>query len=114
MKKRRDIAKEYKWDFSDYFVSDKQWESTFEEYCNKMQKIKEYNGKLTNKTDILTCFKLLEELDLYAEPLYIYAHCLHDVDVAATKYQEFLNKIENKLTEQSVLSSYITPQLSSL
>ena len=114
MKKRRDIAKEYKWDFSDYFVSDKQWEDTFEEYCSKMQQIKEYNGKLTEKENILKCFNLLEELDLYAEPLYIYAHCLHDVDVAATKYQEFLNKIENKLTEQSVLTSFITPQLSKL
>ena len=42
MKKRRDIAKEYKWDFSDYFTSDKEWESVFDEYSQEMQKLKGY------------------------------------------------------------------------
>ena len=114
MKKRKDIQNEYKWDFSDYFSTEADWQKTFDEYNFEMQKIKDFNGKLDNKESILNCFKLLEKLDLYAEPLYVYAHCMHDIDVADTKYQEYLNKIEAKLTEQSVLSSFITPQLSKL
>lgn len=114
MKKRKDISNEYKWDFSDYFASEAEWEKCFEEYSAELLKIKEYNGKLTNKETILNCFKLMEELDLMLEPLYIYAHCLHDVEVSDTKFQEYFNKIQNKLTEQSVLTSFITPQLSSL
>lgn len=114
MKKRKDIQSQYKWDFSDYFKNDEEWESSFNVYCKEIEKVKEFNGKLKDKQTILNCFKTLENLDLLAEPLYIYANCLSDVDVADTNYQQLVNKITNKLTEQSVLTSFITPQLSAL
>lgn len=114
MKKRKDIEDKYKWDFSDYFESVEKWEESFNEYSNKILKIKEFNGKLKDKKSILNCFKFLEELDLLAEPLYIYAHCLRDTDVSNTTYQQLYNKIESKITEQSISSSFITPQLSKL
>ena len=114
MKKRKDIQSQYKWDFSDYFKNDEEWESSFNIYCNEIEKVKCFDGKLNDKQTILNCFKTLESLDLLAEPLYIYANCLSDVDVADTNYQQLVNKITNKLTEQSVLTSFITPQLSSL
>lgn len=114
MKKRKDIEDKYKWDFADYFESVEKWEESFNEYSNKILKIKEFNGKLKDKKSILKCFKFLEELDLLAEPLYIYAHCLRDTDVSNTTYQQLYNKIESKITEQSISSSFITPQLSKL
>ena len=114
MKKRKDIEEKYKWDFSDYFESKEKWEECFSEYSKKILSIKSFDGKLKDKKSILKCFILLEDLDLMAEPLYIYAHCLKDVDVSNTTSQELLNKIESKLTEQSIISSFITPQLSRL
>lgn len=114
MKKRKDIDKKYKWDFSEYFLSDEAWESSFNEYSKEIKKANEFNGKLKDKKSVLKCLKYLENLDLLAEPLYIYAHCLSDVDVSNAHYQGFVNKIQNKLTEHSVATSFITPQLSSL
>ncbi len=114
MKKRKDIEEKYKWDFSDYFENDEKWEESFKEYSNKILLIKNFNGKLKDKKSVLKCFKFLEELDFFAEPLYIYANCLKDTDVSNATYQQLLNKIENKLTEQSVASSFIIPQLSHL
>ncbi len=114
MKKRKEIEDKYKWDFSEYFKDDNEWNNCFNEYSNKILNIKNFNGKLKDKKSILKCFKLLEELDLMAEPLYIYANCQKDVEVTNTNYQQLLNKIENKLTEQSVASSFIVPQLSHL
>ena len=36
MKKRKDISNEYKWDFSDYFASEAEWEKCFEEYSAEL------------------------------------------------------------------------------
>ncbi len=114
MKNRKDIAEEYKWDFSSYFESNEKWEECFKEYSNKIGLINSFNGKLKDRKSILKCFKFLEDLDLLAEPLYVYAHCLKDTDVTNQTYQQLLNKIESKITEHSMASSFIIPQLSRL
>lgn len=114
MKKRKEIDKKYKWDLASYYKDDVSWENAFEEYSQKIKKLSDFNGKLTNKQSVLSCLNLLEELDLLAEPLYIYAHCLKDLDVTNSKSQERYSKIENKLTEHSISSSFITPQLTKL
>jgi len=114
MKKRKDISAQYKWNLSDYFASDEKWQEMYEQYCNEIPKVKDFDNNLTSKQNILNCFKLLENLDKMAEPLYIYAHCNKDVDVTNAKSQEMLSLIENKLTQQSVLSSFVSPQLAKL
>ncbi len=114
MKNRKDIAEEYKWDFSSYFESNEKWEECFKEYSNKIGLINSFNGKIKDRKSILKCFKFLEDLDLLAEPLYVYAHCLKDTDVTNQTYQQLLNKIESKITEHSMASSFIIPQLSRL
>ncbi len=103
-----------KWDLSDYFKSFDEWEKSFSSYAKDLDKIKEYNGKLTTQENILKCLKLLEKIDKDVQALYVYANSMHDLDVTNTKMQEMLNKIEAKLTEQSVKSSFVTPQLTNL
>ena len=114
MKNRSQIDKKYKWDLSDYFKNDLDWENVFKTYQKDIEKVKNFNNKLNNRKDILSCLKLLEELDLKAEPLYVYANSMHDLDIANNKYQEMLGKIENVVTKQSVESSFVIPQLTKL
>lgn len=114
MKKRKDIDQKYKWNLSAYYKDDDAWQKEFEGYSKKIEKLSSFNGKLIEKQSILSCLNLLEELDLLAEPLYIYAHCLKDLDVTSSKSQERMSKMENKLTEHSIASSFITPQLTKL
>lgn len=112
--KKNIVDDKYKWNLSDYFASEEDWQKSFEEYSKSLEKISKYNGKLTTKENILECLKLLEKIDISVQALYVYANSMHDLDVANTKRQEMLNKIEAKLTEQSVESSFINPQLTSL
>ena len=114
MEKRSQIDNRYKWDFSDYFKNDEEWESGYKEILPIINSIKEYNGKLNTKESILNCFKLLERLSIQLEALYIYANCKRDEDVSNTKYQAMLNKILSILTEYDVACSFIEPQLSKL
>ena len=114
MKKRSLIEKKYKWDLSDYFVNNEEWESCHSIYEKEIEKIRSFNGKLKDKETILSCLQLLESLDLKAESLYVYANSMHDLDITNNIYQEMLSKIENTFTKQSVETSFITPQLTKL
>lgn len=114
MKKRSLIDKKYKWDLSDYFSDAEKWESCYQAYEQEIEKIKNFNGKLKDRDSVLNCLRLLESLDLKAEPLYVYANSMHDLDITNNVYQEMLSKIENTLTKQSVETSFVTPQLTKL
>ena len=114
MKKRENIEEKYKWDFSDYFKDDEAWEKEYADYSNEIKGITYFDGKLDNKKNILEMFKTLENLSIKLEALYIYASCVRDTDVTNTKSMARLNKVTAKLTEQSVLTSFIEPQLSLL
>ena len=114
MKKRENIEEKYKWDFSDYFKDDEAWEKEYAAYSNEIKGITYFDGKLNNKKNILEMFKTLENLSIKLEALYIYASCVRDTDVTNTKSMARLNKVTAKLTEQSVLTSFIEPQLSLL
>ena len=114
MKKRENIEEKYKWDFSDYFKDDEAWEKEYADYSNEIKGITYFDGKLDNKKNILEMFKTLENLSIKLEALYIYANCVRDTDVTNTKSMARLNKVTAKLTEQSVLTSFIEPQLSLL
>lgn len=114
VKKRNQIDNKFKWDFSDYFKNDGEWEKKYNDNLQLINKIKEYDGKLNTKESILKCFKLLERLSIQLEALYIYANCKRDEDVSNTKYQAMLNKTLSMLTEHDVACSFIQPQLSKL
>lgn len=114
MKNRSVIDVKYKWNLTDYFSSDEKWEAEYTNYAKEIETIKNYFGKLTDETNIFNCLKLLEELDVKAEALYVYANSMHDLNVANNTYQEMLGKIENVCTKQSVESSFVVPQLTKL
>ena len=114
MKKRNEIEEKFKWDFSDYFKDENEWEKVYNEYSQEVKGIAYFDGKLNNKSNILALFKTLEGLSIKLEALYIYASCVRDTDVTNTKSMARLNKVTAKLTEQNVLTSFVEPQLSLL
>ncbi|NCB48397.1 MAG: oligoendopeptidase F [Clostridia bacterium] len=114
MKKRSEIQDKYKWSFEDYFKNDDDWNKNFEQFSNEIYVISDFYGKLSEKKQILSCFRLIEKISIKAEALYIYANCLSNLDISNPKYQVYLSKIEQKLTEKNEISSFIEPQLSVL
>lgn len=114
MKKRSEIDKKYKWDFNDYFASQKDFDDCYQSCLSNLKKIESYNGKLTSKKNILQLFLLLEKTTEQLESLYIYANCQKDVDVTDCINQARYEKVLNLLTEQDVSCSFIEPQLSKL
>ncbi len=114
MKKRKDVDNKYKWNLKEYFSSDSAWEKELENFSKDILEISKYNNKLNERDNILNCLKMIYGLEQRAETLYVYANCLKDLNVAETKSQVMLNKIEAKITEFYVEISFVNPQLSKL
>jgi len=114
MKKRIEILDKYKWNFDDYFKSDDERNRSFEKFSKDIFEIKKFYGKLTDKKQILSCLKVFEDLTIRAESLYIYVSCMSNLDVSNPKYQGYLSKIEQIITEKSEISSFVEPQLCAL
>ncbi len=114
MKNRSEIETKYKWNFSDYFADDEDFEKEYNNFEQQLKGVSYFENKLNNRNNILNCFKTLENLSVKLEALYTYAHCNLDVDVTNTKSQARLNKMIAKLTEYEIATAFVSPELSTL
>ena len=114
MKERKDIAEKYKWDLSEYFASDKAWDTTFAEVESKYQKISEFEGKLNNEKDIFDCMTFESELSKKIGRLYVYASLRTREDQSDSIAQERLEKISSLGTKISATSSFVSVEISEL
>lgn len=114
LKERKDIEEKYKWNLTDYYKNDEEYEKDLKSFLDSYKKIEEYNGKLKDKKTILECFKFTDKLDEKLERLYVYASISRDEDVAVEKNQQRYGKISNIANDYDMACSFLTPQLSSL
>ncbi len=105
MKKRKDIAENYKWDLSEYCTSDED----FYEKCKKIEslipKIEKFKGKLNNKKDILAYLKESKTLDQLGSDAGIYCNSRLNTDLSdrkANEMNEHLSFLGQKLSERTV------------
>jgi len=114
LKERKDIEEKYKWDLTDYYKSEEDYNNELNAFCKEYKEIEKYNGKLTDKNTILECFKFGDKLDARLERLYVYASISRDEDVSVEKNQQRYGKVRNIANEYEMACSFLTPQLSSL
>ncbi len=111
VRKREEIDEKLKWRLEDIYKS----EDLIDEDIKKVQvivdKICSYQGKLNNKENILTMFKLDDDLQYILGKLYSYAHMRLDQDCTNTKYKEMKSKIEAILTTIYAKEAFITPEI---
>ena len=113
-KLRSEIPDDMKWDLSELFKSDDEFNKCFEEVLPLTQEFEKYKGKLNNSKDIYDYFKFNDEVSLKVEKIYVYAFCKFDEDATNTVYQEMKGKVENLLSKFSLATSYVMPELEKL
>lgn len=99
------------WDLTTIFKEDKDWYDSFDEANTKINEIEKYKNKIAENVDIFREFlSKKEEIELFIEKLYMYAHLNYDVDTSVAKYQEMFSKIQNLYSTYSQKSSYINTE----
>ena len=111
--KRSEVAEKYKWNISDIFSSDEEWERTFEKAENSLDFAK-YAGKLSNADTLLKFFRQCDEYTTLLGKLYVYAHMRHDEDTGAEKYAAYHSKVSALEVKYSTELAFYEPEMAQL
>lgn len=112
MKKRSEIAKEYKWDLSAIFPSDEAWEEEFQSLTHKELEFMEFKGELGKSSQNLLAYFLFEdEIEIRLENVYVYANQRLHEDSTNAKYQGYSAKAQALSIEMASLVAFVQPEL---
>jgi len=108
---RKDIPAEHKWDLTLLLSSDEEWEKNLDAFTQKQKKIVDYKGKLGDKSELLKCLQFADELSLDFETLYVYANMKSHEDMRVGKYQQYVARLGNVMSEYMAGTAYIIPEI---
>lgn len=111
--KRSEVAEKYKWNISDIFSNDEEWEKTFEK-AEKSLDFAKYAGKLGNADTLLKYLRQSDEYNALLTRLYVYAHMRHDEDTGAEKYASYHSKVCALEVKYSTELAFFEPEMSML
>ncbi|MBA4251225.1 MAG: oligoendopeptidase F [Chlorobiaceae bacterium] len=109
---RADIEEKFKWNISDIYNSDDEWEKDFKWVQDNLHKYKNYEGKLSNiETTLFECLNFDTEIGIKLERLYLYAMLSRDSDLSISIYQSFDDRIKNLYSQVLTHSAFIKPEI---
>ncbi|MDE5721836.1 MAG: oligoendopeptidase F [Clostridia bacterium] len=111
--KRSEVSEKYKWNISDIFSNDEEWEKNFDKAENSLDFAK-YAGKLGNADTLLKFFKQSDEYNALLARLYVYAHMRHDEDTGEEKYAAYHSKVCALEVKYSTELAFYEPEMAKL
>ena len=109
---RTEISEKYKWDLTDIFKSDEEWEEVFKAVSDKISGYQKFEGKLAESADnLLACFRFDEEINIKLDRLHLYAMLSKDSDMRVGKYNSMDDRIKSLYAKVGAASSFIRPEL---
>lgn len=115
VKRRDEIAQEYKWKLEDMFPSDELWEEEYQKTLQLAQELSGYEKRLGSKAGVLFEYmKKADELSYHTGRLYVYANERYHQDTKVSKYQGMSAKAEHLMVEVSSATSFAEPEILAL
>ena len=109
---RKDITDNYKWNLTDIYKNDEDWEENFNWVTSKLSDYKRYEGKLAeNAENLLACFKLDDEINIKLERLYLYSMLAKDSDLRISKFNSMDDRVKSLYSKVGAANSFIRPEL---
>ncbi|HSW54662.1 MAG TPA: oligoendopeptidase F [Ignavibacteriaceae bacterium] len=109
---REEISQEYKWNLTDIFKSDEEWETEFKSVSEKVSGYQKFEGKLTDSAEsLLACFRFDEDINIKLDQLHLYAMLSKDSDMRVGKYHSIDDRVKSLYAKVGAASSFIRPEL---
>ncbi|WP_223700674.1 oligoendopeptidase F [Sutcliffiella deserti] len=112
LQERKDISVEDTWRLEDIFSSDEAWEKEFQDVKGMIEKIGDFEGKLSQSADNL--YEALQYQDAISSrlgKLYTYAHMRYDQDTTNSFYQGLNDRATNLYTQVASALSFVVPEI---
>lgn len=112
LKKRSEVANEYKWKMEDMFANDEQWEEEAEQVKCLAETLKSYQGRLGSRAEELYDFlSLSDKADQLMERVYVYANQKLHEDTNVGIYQDMADKATSIMMYVNSSVSFATPEI---
>jgi oligoendopeptidase F len=109
---RDQIDEKSKWNLSDIYSSNEEWEKNFDWVENALGNYDKFKGKLNDSPEaLLNCFQFDEEVGIKLERLYLYAMLSKDSDMSVPLYEAMDSRIKTLYSKVSAAGSFIKPEL---
>ncbi|MFC1494833.1 M3 family metallopeptidase [Thermodesulfobacteriota bacterium] len=109
---RKDIPEKHRWDLTQLFNSDDEWENLYSEIENLLPGYNQFRGKLGESAQALAeAISFSLDSGRRIEKLYVYAHLKSDEDKSNQKYLGMYQKTITLYTRASELASFYTPEI---
>jgi oligoendopeptidase F len=110
--RRYEIEEKYKWNLSDLYASDENWENAFNKLKGMLPGLKELKEGLTDSARSLAeALKKIDEASLIGERLYVFAKMRRDEDNGNTKHQAMTDRAMSLLVSLGAEVSFVAPAL---
>lgn len=110
--KRSEIDDKYKWNLTDIYTSETDWENDFAKLQSELPEIKDLKqGFADSAKNLANALKRMDELSLMCERLYVYAKMRRDEDNSNTRYQAMTDRAMSLYVAVSGETSFAAPAL---
>jgi oligoendopeptidase F len=115
IKKREEIASEYKWKLEDIYPDEQLWEEDFNLIKKLAEKIDGLKGTLSSSANaFVKVLQLSDELGRKSEKIYVYARMRRDENNANSRYQALFDRAEGLSVQVGSITSFIVPEILSI
>ena len=105
----------YNWNLTEFFENEEALDESIKELYNKLEKVKQFKGKLAHSVDeLFGCYKTLEKALELHEKIYAYAMLKFHQDMSKQDAIKLYKKIEMITTEFSEAESFLSPEISKI
>lgn len=111
VRQREEINSEYKWAIEDLYKNDEAWERDYNKVLELAEKIKSFQGKLSESAEILYEFMgKYEEMQKLSEKVYVYANQKLHENTGNGTYQGLAAKAQGMLVAAGEAVSFFEPE----
>jgi oligoendopeptidase F len=112
---RAEIDEMYKWDLRGIYEDDEAWEAAHESVSERVDELREYEGRVTeDAATLLELLELREEIFRELQQVMTYAQLRSAEDTRNQEYQAMSARASSLGSEASSAVSYLEPELQSL
>ena len=113
--KREEVSLDLTWRLEDIYDDEKKWEEELSKVTEVADKISAYEGKLSSGgKELLEACRLSEELYLFTDRIYGYAHMREDQDTGNSKYQALKQRAMSAMVASSEKTAFMDPEILTL
>ncbi|ABR49886.1 oligoendopeptidase F [Alkaliphilus metalliredigens QYMF] len=109
---KSEIQEQYRWDLSDLFTSDDEWEEAFKAVRENAEAFKGFKGRILESPERLyEAIKEHEKVSRMITNVLTYARLRKDENTKNATYQSMTARAEKLATEISEMGSFFTPEI---